>query len=251
MSLNTAAVAARRLLAILVMALVVGSPVAQAQCTDVQRAGFDEQASSWTAPAGYVLLCPQGDGVMSVPITVWAKNDCNPPGVPFPAIEADDIHVYWSGSHLSCALTIDEHIIKWQSERWHADTPTDQDGKTIISSTPCASGFATYGQSGQPAVGKLMVAHLDFVFPTPPGNYDCIPIAVRSPDINLNGVVNLVDYSLFALEWQKNCSSTDIPCQKADFNLSGKVDLVDLTIFGNHNGHTCQSCPLPTQSCPQ
>lgn len=54
----------------------------------------------------------------------------------------------------------------------------------------------------------------------------------RSPDISADGVVDLVDLAVFALNYPPNPYA-----QCSDFDANGLVDLVDLSIFAQHFGH--------------
>jgi hypothetical protein len=65
----------------------------------------------------------------------------------------------------------------------------------------------------------------------------CFNILVRSPDINGDGVVNLVDLSIFASAYPPNAYST---C--SDMNCDAAINLSDLSRFAFHfgpPGHTC------------
>jgi len=53
-------------------------------------------------------------------------------------------------------------------------------------------------------------------------------------DLNLNGCVNMLDFSLFALQWlQTGCTAHDW-CGGSDFDHSGEVGLSDVAVFTRH-----------------
>jgi len=54
-----------------------------------------------------------------------------------------------------------------------------------------------------------------------------------TPDINTDGIVDLRDFALFAVQWLQNDCGTPDWCCGADFNLSGIVDIVDLSIIAS------------------
>ena len=65
----------------------------------------------------------------------------------------------------------------------------------------------------------------------------CLPINLRSPDLNGSLIVDLVDLSLFAAAFPPQAFGT---C--ADFDINGIVNLQDLSRFAFHfgpPGHTC------------
>lgn len=67
----------------------------------------------------------------------------------------------------------------------------------------------------------------------------CLRIAVRSPDINADGRVNLVDVGEFGTAYGPGLPQADL-----DFN--GTNNLVDVGIFGSHNGHgSCTTAKQP------
>jgi hypothetical protein len=52
-------------------------------------------------------------------------------------------------------------------------------------------------------------------------------------DCDLDGYVNLVDFSILASQWLNNCGSPDW-CQVSDFDQSGSVNVSDLTELLQH-----------------
>ncbi len=75
---------------------------------------------------------------------------------------------------------------------------------------------------------------------------DCIDGACTKPiegcsgaDINKDGIVNDLDLSILAGNWQQNCSSYNY-CSGADINKDGKVNDLDLaTLAGNWQRSDC------------
>ncbi len=55
----------------------------------------------------------------------------------------------------------------------------------------------------------------------------------RSPDLNSDGIVNLVDLSIFASAWPPGMYNY---C--CDYNCDGIINLSDLAVFAQHFGHT-------------
>jgi hypothetical protein len=65
----------------------------------------------------------------------------------------------------------------------------------------------------------------------------CCPINLRSPDINGDLLVDLIDLSIFAAEFPPNPYG---PC--SDLNDDGAVDLIDLSNFAFHFGPPGHAC---------
>jgi len=68
----------------------------------------------------------------------------------------------------------------------------------------------------------------------------CLPYTMRSPDIDGDLVVNIVDISIFASAWPPGPYAT---C--SDFDGDGVIGLVDLSIVAQHFGHDCVIAPCP------
>ncbi len=56
----------------------------------------------------------------------------------------------------------------------------------------------------------------------------------RSPDLNANGTVDVVDFALFS---DGGVPREPVPGDCSDFNNDDKVDTIDFATFGGHNGH--------------
>lgn len=115
---------------------------------------------------------------------------------------------------------------------WIADAGTNTNGETTISNTPCGYGFAE--------ADHVMVQVKDVVIPQG-GDY-CIPLAIRSPDIDLDGEVDSVDFTYFAANYQHSDNGSAL-WDRCDLNADGAVNSIDFGIFGEHYGHSCDDCP--------
>lgn len=62
-------------------------------------------------------------------------------------------------------------------------------------------------------------------------------LKVCSPDMNNDGAVDLIDFTLFGNTYNKAPDHPDFTLC-GDFSLDGLVDLLDFTVFGNHYQHT-------------
>lgn len=195
---------------------------------------------------GVAIVCPKGDGTLSAAIEIWILNNCQEPLCTITA--AEDIQIFWNGGTSDCSLDTPEETIKsWETtanDSWHADYATDAlTGKTYLSTSQmCGSGF-----SGSPLLGvhHLMVQRSSTVFPQPLDAGSCLPIAVRSPDLDLDGDVGVSDFAIFGTYNNSSCGSLigDYMCHRCDLNADGAVSATDFAIFGAHYNHSCQDCP--------
>jgi hypothetical protein len=204
------------------------------------EATVDYFDSSWSTDPGVALLCPHGDGEMNTTVYFSIVNTCSPPGVPSPPVEWEDIHMWTAGAG-PCGLQDSMAVYTCGIlgvTAWRADADTDGYGNTTISCTPCGYGYTEEY--------RLMVQVRDVVIPQ--GGDTCLPIAVRSPDIDLDGDVDLVDYSLFGAQFGMSDSGYVI-WDRCDLNADGSVDLVDLGLFGSHFGHSCDDCSSQNGIC--
>jgi hypothetical protein len=109
-----------------------------------------------------------------------------------------------------------------------ADTPTDANGVTTMSigsldAGGCATGLAVVVQG-------VVIEDSDQGC----GVMQCAPIAVRSPDLAMDLVVDQNDFALFASGYPPN---PFMPCSDLDGN--GIVNLQDFARFAKHYGHGC------------
>jgi hypothetical protein len=177
----------------------------------------DPCASNVSSGSGTVLACPAGDGEtlaekgLQIDVTVRDYG-----GDPIPTIPAVD---FWL---IGCS---DELILCGGSASSNADHTTDSNGQTTIS-------------------GAMAVGGSDFVMVVVQGviigcPLTCLPIEVKSPDQNLDLVVNVADASLFATGYPPHPYRPE-----SDLDGTGGVDIIDLSLFYNHfyypsEKHTC------------
>jgi hypothetical protein len=63
-------------------------------------------------------------------------------------------------------------------------------------------------------------------------------MVVVSPDISADGIVNLVDFAIFAPSFNTSCGNPNYnPC--CDYDCDCDVDLVDFSLFAQHWQHSC------------
>jgi hypothetical protein len=66
----------------------------------------------------------------------------------------------------------------------------------------------------------------------------CLSMVVVSPDISADGIVNLVDFAIFAPAFNTSCGNPNYnPC--CDYDCDCDVDLVDFSLFAQHWQHSC------------
>ena len=109
-----------------------------------------------------------------------------------------------------------------QGGRWRVRFNSDWDGYD-----------AEFGNWDTPDVYPSLGAKdgLDYNANVTVGPYSLVILSQGTqPDIDGNGKVNLVDYSIFGSQWQSGCDDWD-SCQGADFDMSGLVDIEDLYTF--------------------
>lgn len=102
-----------------------------------------------------------------------------------------------------------------------ADGPTDVNGQTTFTGSPCAGGC-----SDDNSTNVYISPHGVL---TQPG----LPIWFNSPDMNCDFVVNLSDVVIFAGIFY----GTYDYC--ADFYCDGLINLSDVVVFAVHMGHVC------------
>lgn len=119
----------------------------------------------------------------------------------------------------------------------NADSLTNENGYTTMSVTTLAAGGCVEG---------LAVVVQGFVLLDSVGgcaDVICHDIDVRSPDINGDLCVDLVDLAIFATSYPPQ--AYDACC---DFECDGDVDIVDLARFAFHFGPPGHECSPP--GCP-
>jgi hypothetical protein len=189
--------------------------------TSTATSGIVDPCSSyaWFCQAGSRcwFICPQGDaqslaaGGNEICVCIEDVN-----GDPIPNILATDFWLIGCTDIYLCAGagSID------------ADSATGANGCTSISDTWFAGGCELVG---------VHVVCQGVIIGCPP---TCLNIVVVSPDLDADGDVDLVDFSLFAAAF--NTSTGDAgydPC--CDYDCDGDVDLVDFSLFAQHWQHSC------------
>jgi hypothetical protein len=109
-----------------------------------------------------------------------------------------------------------------------ASAPTNQNGETTITARYAAGGCDNTG---------VRVVVMGCVIGAGICADPCIPIKIRSPDINADYVVNLVDFSLFGAGY----TSPPKPYNEClDYVAPfGTVTLADYAKYGVHASHSC------------
>lgn len=176
-------------------------------------AGVVDPCLSTAVPTGHALFCPAGDGSHAV-ITVTVRDQS---GYPVPGVPADDIWVILCGT-LECPCGDVPEL--------NADDATDANGVATISGS-----FATGGTfSGL----RVIVQGIEIGHPDDCSTPYCLDLFVRSPDINCDLEVSLIDLAFFA-----GVVGNGLFDDRCDFNGDGFVNAEDLTIFAPHYLHEC------------
>jgi len=182
-----------------------------------------------SSSSGVILGCPKGDGpsLASKGLTISVRI-LDGYGNGIPGILKKDIWLVGDGL-TGCPNGSEGPILV-------ADAPTDANGSTTISGVPKASGCSDGG-----LYVVVRVSGSSFVLGDQ-GGPECtalwVPIEVRSPDMNADGVVDVSDYNQFSDIYQHG------PYQEcADFNGDGTISLSDFSMFSVHysqsNSHHC------------
>lgn len=182
--------------------------------------------STATTVGGAGLACPAADAGLLPAIAVHVANFA---GNPIPGVPRCD---FWL---IDCD-PVNDLILCGGAQSTAADFDTDANGDTVMRGPVAAGGW------GGGCVQGLSVVVQGLVIADPATGCStelCLPITVRSTDMDGDLVVDIVDLALFGLAWPPN---PYVFC--ADFNDSGSVDLPDLATFALHFGHTCNPpCP--------
>ena len=99
-----------------------------------------------------------------------------------------------------------------------ADSDTDEFGRVTLDGTPFGGGHDTAGI-------RVLIAGVPYD--------EILPIAVNSPDIDGNLVVDIGDFALFGLDFGRDDAF------RSDFVHDGIVDIADFSLFGLHFGESC------------
>jgi hypothetical protein len=176
--------------------------------------------STITYNSGNIIVCPAGDGEnlsnknCTIHLTVIDYQNNPVPGIP-----AEDIWLVGGEA--------DWYHCGQPSRTIDADAPTDANGYTTISGTLKGSGC-----TDQLYVVVQSCRVDDCVIP----GYYALDIKVRSPDLDLNGTIDIVDMSIFMSHYYPIGNPYD---KCSDFNDDGIVDIIDFSIFAEHYQHSC------------
>lgn len=209
----------------LIAAALLCWQVMPASVNTVNSGIVDPCSSSASSAAGCWVVCPQGDGAPlnnlapaagNATISVTVKDAT---GTPIPGIPAADYWVIgWADLLILCG----------GAGAINADAASDANGETTISGVlfggGCDDGVAVVVQ------GTIILDPLNWTDPL------CLPILVRSPDIDADLAVDNQDFTLFGNAWEPLGGIYD-PC--ADYDCNGVINSIDFTVFGNHWQHIC------------
>lgn len=164
-----------------------------------------------------IAICPAGDGQTLA--EVGARIDLigvDGQGIPVPGVDPRDIWLMGCGGGDPCL---------WAGMSI-GDGPTDENGETSLSGTVAAGGM--YSGVSVFAYDIVMVSSPDC------SEAICLPVELRSADINNDMIVDIIDLSILGAAF-----TTGPYNPAADFTFDGVVDLEDLTFLGEHFGHSC------------
>lgn len=170
-----------------------------------------------------LFVCPKGDtdsfAGQGWSIDIWVKSF----GVPIPNVPATDFWLF------DCDPTSDASLCGGAASS-NADHDTDANGKTTMSLSTLIGGGCADGMA-------VVVQGFVILDSTTCATPQCLPIWLRSPDVDGSLEVDLVDLSIFAASFPPQ--PYDRCC---DFDIDGTVNLQDLSRFAFHfiaAGHVC------------
>jgi hypothetical protein len=181
---------------------------------------WDPCNSTVSAPAGVLFACPQGDGdflsANGLTIDVIVRDNVM---APIPGIIPSDFWIIGCNDLLAlCA----------GSASIDASAPTDENGHTTITARLAAGGCDISG---------IRVVVQGAVLGAGVCGDPCVPIYVRSCDVDGNLAVNLSDFAAFGAGY----TSPPKPYNEClDYTAPfGAVNLGDFAKFGVHYQHAC------------
>lgn len=201
------------------VALAMALPSSPLTPRDATTGVIDNCESTASSPAGVLFACPGGDGdplsAQGLTINVTVRDQTT---APIQGVLAADIWV------VGCS---DLLALCGGSGAISASGPTDANGQTTITADLAAGGC-------DPA---LRVVVMGFVIGSGVCGEPCLPIQVRSADLNGSLNVNLVDFATFGAGY----TSPPKPYNACiDYTAPfGTVTLADFAKYGSHSNHTC------------
>ena len=176
--------------------------------------------TAWIDGGPYtILVCPAGDGptLSSIGATITVQLRDVTGMIPIEGVPASD---YWL---FDCN---DQVSLCGGANSINADAASDADGMATI------SGAIAAGGSGD---GTLVIVQ-GVVIEDCNLSYICLPIVWKSPDMNGDLVVDIVDFSMFGPSFPSPPKPYN---PAADLNDDGIIDLLDFAAFGAHFLHNC------------
>ena len=190
-----------------------------ARVSTVNSGVVDPCNSAAASAAGVAFACPQSDGDPLAPaltITVTVRDNVN---APIAGVPAADIWVIGCNNQLALC---------GGSGAINASAATDANGQTTITADIAAGGCD---------LGGLRVVVQGVAIGAGVCADPCLAIKVKSPDVNGNLVVNLVDFATFGAGYTSPPKAYN---ECIDFVAPfGTVTLADFAKYGSHNNHTC------------
>jgi hypothetical protein len=202
----------------LLLCLLVLSSGSSSPAPNSPQSGIYDPCSSYThflrPGSRCLIICPKGDG----PSLAYGGNEIEVVsrdgyGQPIPGILASD-HWLYGGSSLSLC---------GGSGSIDADADGDVNGQAVISGILSAGGCCD----------EIMVVCLAVVIGCPPTR---LAISVRSPDLDADLLIDLRDFALFSPNFPSPSNPYDSCC---DYDCNGIINLVDFSMFAQHWQHGC------------
>jgi hypothetical protein len=112
-----------------------------------------------------------------------------------------------------------------------ADSLTGPNGRTTFSGQISAGGCIPSGGIWVSCQGRTIL-NPECTMPI------CLDVVIVSPDLNVDGVINLSDLTFFGLSYNRQAGEAEYnTC--CDFNDDDWCDLSDFSFLGEHYEHTC------------
>lgn len=171
--------------------------------------------SIWILPdgAGLPLDQAQGQGGVTVPMSIQVLL-LDTMGSPLTTVEPDEVWLEDLQGEVSLCLP-----------GWHPDVWNQAAGEFFFTGSPAGGGSRAHDDNNNPFL--VMVCNVPLFSPV----YN---LAVNSPDINGDLVVDLLDLSLFGQDFH------GVYAYRSDFVWDGQVNLLDLAVLGSALGLECE-----------